>query len=308
MVWIIALGIGLDGCGAPAPGPPASPLPSLAAGVQPGTLELRRWQAPAERVVIEPGGIALGAAGSPLVHYLFVSPDRAQDLQTFVRSYAPFRNATERGEMAFGGRGTSPAGPAEQRMIVEWARLVAAEVTAGRSGGSYGLIFAWHRGGAVGSCDDLAVFLTGEVRASSCGWGDEVRGRLAVEPLGRLYAWFDGLTPFQEGSEESSGESRDSSRLVFAGQGRQPATPGEIAALRALAPELHRELAARRPGATAAPAEEGEASPERLLVPPEAAAAGRPSAAIPAEVVVPPAPSPTLPRASTALPPRAGEG
>lgn len=296
IAWIVALGIGLAGCGAPAPEPPANKLPSLAAGVRPGTLELRRWQAPAERVVIEPGGVALGAAGSPLAHYLFVSPDRAQDLQTFVRSYAPFRIATEREEMAFGGRGTSPAGPAEQRMVVEWARLVAAEVTAGRSGASYGMIFAWHRGGAVGSCDELSVFLTGEVRASSCGWGDEVRGRLAVEPLTRLYAWFDTLAPFQEGGEESSGESSDPSRLVFAGQGRKPATASEIAAMRALAPALYRELAARRSGATAAPAEEGaDASPERLLRAPETAAAGRPSVAIPAQVVVPAPPGALTP-------------
>ena len=305
-----ALGIGLAGCGAPATGPPASTLPSLAAGVPLGTLELRRWQAPAERVVIEPGGVALGAAGSPLTHYLFFSPDRAQDLQTFVRSYTPFRTVTERGELAFGGRGTAPAGPAEQRMIVEWARLVAAEVTAGRGGASYGMIFAWHRGGAVGSCDDLAVFLTGEVRASSCGWGDEVRGRLAVEPLGRLYAWFDGLAPFQAGGEENTEESRDPSRLVFAGQGRQPATPGEIAAMRAFASELHRELAARRPGATA-PAGEPEASTERLLVAPQTAAAGRPSAAIPAEVVVPPTgaltPRPPLPSPTQAPAGRGGE-
>jgi len=304
-ICLAALGIGLAGCGAPASGPPASTLPSLAAGVRPGTLELRRWQAPAERVVIEPGGVALGAAGSPLVHYLFVSPDRAQDLQTFVRSYAPFRTATERGEMAFGGRGTAAAGPAEQRMIVEWARLVAAEVTAGRGSASYGMIFAWHRGDAVGSCSDLAVFLTGEVRASSCGWGDEIRGRLAVEPLARLYAWFDGLAPFQEGGEESTAESHDPSRLVFAGQGRKPAAPGEIAAMRSFASKLYSELAARRPGpapaATPVPAENGEASAERLLRAPETAAAGRPPAAIPAEVTVP-APPGALPPAPLPAP------
>jgi hypothetical protein len=158
------------------------------------------------------------------------------------------------------------------------------------------MIFAWHRGDSVGSCNDLAVFLTGEVRASSCGWGDEIRGRLALEPLARLYAWFDGLAPFQEGSEESTAESRDPSRLVFAGQGRKPAVPGEIAAMRAFASELYRELAARRPGTAApVPAEDGETSPERLLVAPETAAAGRPSAAIPAEVIVPAPPGALTP-------------
>jgi hypothetical protein len=312
----LAVLIGLSGCGGPEPrkAPPAA----QEAKVQPGTVELRRWQAPAERVVIEPGGVALGAAGEPLTHYLFFSPDRSQDLQAFVRVYAPFQVSTTRGDLAFGGRGKATAGPAEQRMIVEWARLVAAEVAAGRGGASYGLIFAWHRGGAVGSCDDLSVFLTGEVRASSCGWGDEVRGRLAAEPLARLYTWFDGLAPFQEGGEEGSGQIREPSRLVFAGQGTKPATPEEIAAMRAFAPELHRELAARRSGTVAPVAsvpptteEETAAVTEKLLVPPEAAAGGRPAAAIPETVAVPAdpsAPSPTLPRASTAHPPRAGEG
>ena len=178
-------------------------------------------------------------------------------------------------------------------MILEWSRLVAAEVTAGRSGGSYGLIFAWHRGGAVGICDDLAVFLSGEVRASSCGWGDEVRGRLAVEPLARLYGWFDNLAPFQEGSEESTEREPRSLPAGLRRPGPQAGDAGEIAAMRAFAPELHRELAARRPGTAAVVAEaDGEASTEanteKLLVPPEAAVGGRPAAAIPAEVVVPP--------------------
>lgn len=306
IVGLVAL-IGLAGCGGPEPA--KAPPAAQEAKVRPGTVELRRWQAPAERVVIEPGGVALGASGEPLTHYLFFSPDRSEDLQAFVRVYAPFRVSTTRGDLAFGGRGKVAADPAEQRMIVEWSRWVAAEVAAGRGGASYGLIFAWHRGGAVGSCDDLSVFLTGEVRASSCSWGDEVRGRLAAEPLARLYAWFDGLAPFQEGGEEGTGQIREPSRLVFAGQGTKPATPGEIAAMRAFAPALHRELAARRPGAVAPVVGEGEvaASTERLLVPPETAAAGRPTAAIPEDVVVPAAPASTVPRAPASHPPRAEE-
>ena len=291
ILCLVALGIGLAGCGGPEPN--GAPPAVQAAKIRPGTVELRRWQTPAEQVVIDPGGVALGAVGEPLTHYLFFSPDRLQDLQGLVRAYAPFQAATARGDLAFGGRGKAPAGPAEQRMILEWARLVAAEVAAGRGGASYGLVFAWHRGGAVGSCDDLSVFLSGEVRASSCSWGDEVRGRLAAEPLARLYAWFDGLAPFQEGGEEGSGQIREPSRLVFAGQGSKPATPDEIAAMRAFAPELYRELAARRPGAAAVPVAsvtEGEtaASTEKMLVPPEAAAGGRPAAVIPETVVVPP--------------------
>jgi len=287
------------GCGGPRPGEGISPSSgaSPAAGVRPGTLELRRWRGPAERVVIEPGGVALGPEGEPLAHYLFVSRDRQQDLGLFVRSYAPFRVTTPHGELAFGGRGTATAGPTERRMILEWARLAAVEVSAGRNASSYGLVFAWHRGGAVGSCDDLSVFLTGEVRASSCSWAGEVRGRLAPVELARIYGWFDGLAPFQESSEEGTGQIREPSRLIFAGQGRREARREEIAEIRALAPALHRELAARRPGAVA----EGE----RLLLPADTAVTGVPAAAIPAGLRPPEAPHPLTP--SPTRPPAARE-
>jgi len=200
------------------------------------------------------------------------------------------------------------------------------EVSAGRNASPYGLVFAWHRGGAVGSCDDLSVFLTGEVRASSCSWAGEgggggtadgrleVRGRLAPEQLARIYGWFDGLAPFQESSEEGTGQIREPSRLIFAGQGRREAKREEIAEIRALAPALHRELAARRPGAVAQEEAEAKGTTEtlagRLLLPPDTAVAGVPAAAIPAGLQPPEGPSPPAPspvRAPTP-PPRAGEG
>jgi hypothetical protein len=290
----------------PASRPAAPPGP---AGVRPGTIELHRWREPAELVVIDPSGVALGPEGEPLAHYLFVSRDRFQDLHFFLRSYAPFREATSRGELAFGGKGAGAAGAVEKRMILEWTRAVAAEVAAGRSGGAYGMVFAWHRGGAVGDCDDLSVYLTGEVRAGSCSWGEEVRGRLAPEVLARVYGWFDGLAPFQSGGEEGGGASREPARLVFAGQGRKAATAEEMAEIRGLAPALHRELAGRRPEAAQPPPSpvdtEGTPPPGskpaptapiapvfsgRLLLPPESVQSGPPPAAIPEDLQPPPVP------------------
>ena len=327
----------LTACGpakpAPAPKPPAPPPASLGpAGVRPGTIELHRWRDPAELVVIEPGGVALGPEGEPLVHYLFISRDRPQDLNFLVRSYAPFRMAAGRGGLAFGGKGTAVAGGVEQRMILEWARLVAAEVGGGKSSAAYGMVFAWHRGGAVGSCDDLAVYLTGEVRAGSCAWSEEGRGRLAPEQLARVYGWFDSLAPFQFGGEEGVGSGREPSRLVFAGQGRQEPTAEAMAEIRGLASALHRELAGRRPGGAAAQqAQQLEAEAERsrekklgekqaapaevapsgrLLLPAETVAAGVPAAAIPPDLQPPPVPAPSSgssPVRSPTRPPRTGE-
>jgi hypothetical protein len=296
----------------PAESPKAAP-PAAAlgpAGVRPGTVELLRWQEPAERVVIGPGGVALGPSGEPLTQYLFVSRDRLEDLQALVRTYAPFRRKTESGELAFGGKGRAAAGEVEQRMILEWVRMVAAEMDGGRSSTAYGMVFAWHRGGAVGSCEDLAVYLTGEVRAGSCAWDREVRGRLAPEQLARIYGWFDDLAPFQFGGEEAIGSGREPSRLVFAGRGRQAATPAATAEMRGLAAALHRDLAGRRPGGGAAtPPPVAETEPEsgkkssktepaapqevpptgRLLLPPDTVA-GTPPAAIPPDLQPPEVP------------------
>lgn len=257
--WIAALigltAMSLCACG----GPPAGPTPeeeaaaaeraSVAAEVRPGVVELRRWREPRQRVVIDRAGVSAGPVGSPLVRKLFVEPGRLQDFLYFVRTYAPFRQRTGSGELAFGGQGPVKAGPVEQRTILEWARKVAAEAGGpAASSASYGLVLAWHRGGAVGSCDDVAVYLDGEVRASSCAWGEEIRGRLRPEPLARLYAWYDQIQPFQEAAGMETGSGQAPARLTFAGHGLRRASGDETAALRTLAAALHRELAVRRGG------------------------------------------------------------
>ncbi|MFP5284247.1 MAG: hypothetical protein ACLGI9_00765, partial [Thermoanaerobaculia bacterium] len=209
----------------------------------------------------------------------------AADLRFFVRRYAPFRMAVPGGELVFRGRGRMLAGPVERRMIAEWARLVAVE--AGGSGSdAYGLVLAWHRGGSVGICDDVSVYLTGEVLASSCSWDEDVRGRLTPETLARVYDAFDRLAPFQTGGGEADLGGGTESRLIFAGRGKAEASQAEMTEIQALAPALFRELAARRPAApVAAPQTEGTPAagrkepekpagppppvPPRLLLPPD---------------------------------------
>ncbi|MFP5284620.1 MAG: hypothetical protein ACLGI9_02680, partial [Thermoanaerobaculia bacterium] len=148
-------------------------------GVGRVVVDWQRWRNPPTRIVVGIGGVAAGPAEGPLVPYLFLGPERAEDAHLFSRTYAPFRARMGQSELVFHGRGRRRPGPVEERMIVEWARRVAAEQVGGRSGGAYGLAFYWHRGGSVGSCESVSVFLTGEVLAQACAWGgDEVRGRL----------------------------------------------------------------------------------------------------------------------------------
>ena len=154
-------------------------------------LDWQRWQNPPTRIVVGIGGVATGPAGGPLVPHLFLGPDRAEDAHWFARTYAPFRARMAHGELVFHGQGRVRPGAVEQRMILEWARRLAAELAGGRSGSVYGLALSWHRGESVGSCESVSVFLTGEARAQSCAWGeDEVRGRLHPAAAGRVYGWF----------------------------------------------------------------------------------------------------------------------
>lgn len=230
---------------------------TVEAQVRPGIVEMRRWREPRERIVIDRSGALLGPAGRPPVRKLFTRPERLQDLLFFVRTYRPFRLRSGDQELAFGGQGPVMPGPVEQRMISEWTRGLAAELSSDGSaagdGLTYGLVIAWHRGGAAGSCDNLVVFLDGEVRASACaGGGKEFRGRLRPEQLARIYAWYEGLKPLQVTSASEPGPAQAPARLTFASRGAREAAPPEIAALQALSAALHRELMVRH-GALPAP-------------------------------------------------------
>lgn len=196
-------------------------------------------------------------------------------------------------------------------MIVEWARRITAEQAAeqagGRSGGAYGLAFSWHRGGSVGSCESVSVFLTGEVWAQACAWGgEEVRGRLQPAVMDRVYGWFDALAPFQSTRQAGSSGEAEPSRLVFAGRGTRAAGDGDRAALEGFAAALFRELSVKRRGS--APLSAEEAAAPRLLLPPEPPRASPPLARL-APKVPPPVPREDSGQAGGGRPPhREGEG
>jgi hypothetical protein len=251
---------------APADARQAHAGPSSANAPEVG-IELRRGRQPRELVRIGIRGVVLGPEGGPLVWKLFADPWRADDAWTFFRVYAPFRMKSGDGDLAFRGQGRVKAGPIERRMIFEWARQRAAEAAGGRGGADYGLVFAWHQGGPAGICENVVLYLTGEAVATACGWGREVRGRVAPGPLGLVYGWFDGLGPFQLGGEEASRQQGQlAARLIFAGRGARPSTSAQRADIQAFAASLFAELAARRRGAAPIPS--------RLLSPPGVGARG----------------------------------
>jgi hypothetical protein len=267
----------------PGSGPAATPLPGRPAA--PGGPE------PRERVSIGLGGLWVGPENpedGPRVHYLFARRGRSDDLSQLVRAFAPFRLPTpgsegreQDGELTFRGRAAAEASPAERRMIAEWTRAVAVEAAGdGGSSSTYGLAFTWHRGAVAGGvCDDLAVYLSGEVSAGSCGAGAEIGGRLAGERLQRLYGWVDGLGAFQDAGEQGVRADALLERLIFAGRGRRAAAREDVAAIEAFAGALHHELTAAGPGAPEAAAVAAPRPPASGPRRPTAAASGVPPAA-----------------------------
>jgi hypothetical protein len=257
--------------------------------------------APSELVSVGPGGLWVGPEGGPRVHYLFARRQRLDEVALFARTWAPFRQADATGELVFHGRGTVAASAAERRMIAEWTRLVAVEAADPTGPPWYGLAFAWHRGAAAGGvCDDLAVYLSGEVRAGSCGAGPEVSGRLSGERLGRLYGWLDGLKAFQDAGQQGSRADVLLERLIFAGRGDRQASAAEVAAIAAFAGALHRELTAGHPGATPQPAAASRAliaamKPEPPLPPGRQAAEDAAAEELAAAEAEAPTPSPARP-------------
>lgn len=186
--------------------------------------------------------VAFGPCGGVLLGGAYATPDRAAAFPHFVQTYASFEAETAVGKVAFTGQGAAEASAADRRMIAEWARLAELEADGGRSGASYGLAFAWHReGGIAGFCDNLEVFVTGDAYAASCAGADPEdlgHGRLTAAELERLYAWIDGLKPFDRVDADEAVADAMTVRVVFSGAGAAEATGADHQAIQDFAARL----------------------------------------------------------------------
>jgi hypothetical protein len=294
--------LGLAGCSGGAGDAKAVPAPDQASRKPQIGIELRRGKNPRELARIGIRGVDLGMEGGTRVRKLFTEPRRAEDAWHFLNTWAPFELKSRQGDLAFHGRGKVKAGPVERRMILEWARKVVVESGEGRGGAAYGIALAWHQGGASGICEDVTVYLTGEVVARACGWDSAIRGQLDPAELAQVYTWFDHWKPFQAvGGDQDLRPGSLQIRLVFAGRGTTAAKPVEQAEIQALGAQLFSELAAGRRGAASAPSAAGTApgtgtSPAfRLLQPPRSVAPRKQVVLqLPEKPPLPPRPSPPL--------------
>lgn len=195
-----------------------------------------------ETAEIGESAVLFGDCDQPMMAGRFALETRLEDLAYFTEKYLPFEAETAAGRVVFNGQGQVTATPAEQRMIAEWSRLVAQEAAAGRSGASWGLVYAWHRsGGIAGFCDEVTVYLSGEAFASACGAQEPLtlgRVRLSSNQLMVLYEWVDTLQSFEyEHSDPATADALMVS-FVFTGTGDREVTDAELQAIQELSQDI----------------------------------------------------------------------
>lgn len=184
-------------------------------------------------------GVAFGPCFGTLLGAPYSFDTRQPDLIAFADEYQSFTVETVAGAVDFVGNGDKVATADEQRMIAEWARLVALEAQGGRSGASWGLVFAWHReGGIAGFCDDVTVYVSGDAYVTSCqGNQPQDLGRLRLTPnqLTTVYDWVDTLQPFEVDQRDPATADAMTTQIVFSGIGNATADDATYRAISDLA-------------------------------------------------------------------------
>ena len=144
---------------------------------------LVEWQAigsPCEQARVGTAGVAFGACGSDVfLTGPIIDDARFALLQNLVASLAPFEAETPAGTVRFVGRGARAATPAEQRQIGELAQRMQRQASGATEAAP---ILTWRRtGGPAGSCAEVALYRTGDARATAC------RADAATEICHRIY-------------------------------------------------------------------------------------------------------------------------
>lgn len=265
-------------------------------GIGEPLLVYRQGERPCRLLMAGPSGVATGACGGKLARKLYSGTDRAERLRGFVERFAPFEIDVDGEELELYGRGTEEASATGRRMVLEWTRRLDQEAAGVPRNAAMGLAFAWHREMPAGGCEDLAVYLTGDVRASACGDGSAAAtAALPLNEVERIYEWHDRHRSFQvvTGGTENGQEARR--RLLFAGGGESLRDDDLVAALdgfssrtyrEAFADELRRaeeaRLAEQARIEAAVAAAAAEERGRRFAVPPADPVAGTPAELLPA--------------------------
>ena len=101
--------------------------------------------------------------------------------------------------------------------------------------------YRWGEDGIAGFCDDVTVYVTGDVYATSCRGGQPKelgRGRLTADQLKQVFAWVDDLRNFEIGHEGPVAPDELIIRMVFSSAGAREASDADKQAIQDFAAEL----------------------------------------------------------------------
>ena len=209
----------------------------------------QQYEGQCKKAVIGSDTVAFGPCQGNLMAGRYASEERRADYADFISMFAPFEAETPAGQVAFQGQGPQQATPSQQRMIAEWARLVAVEASTGHNDPTSGLVLAWHReGGIAGFCDDLNVYLSGDIYTSSCR-GNAAKTlahvRLGPGDLERLYDWVDRLDSWNWQQTDDAKADAMTISMFFSGWGIETPSDGDKQDIQAWAAQLFATLSQR---------------------------------------------------------------
>ena len=199
---------------------------------------------------VDLNGVTFGECGEEMASSQFpAGVDRLEQLTDMQRVYSSFGASTPAGKVTFVGKGPIEPTPVEQRMIAEWASLVAQEVRSGPGVTRHGLV--WQReGGIAGFCDDLTVETGGHAVLRSCkdapGTAPSWR-RLTSEELNTFYGWIDQLGQVAFGQEDAAVADALTIRGLLSGRGTGEAAEAEKASLPQFVSDLLEQWAETTP-------------------------------------------------------------
>ena len=182
-------------------------------------------------VRIDLNGVSFGACGGELVATEFLTgTHRAEQLAEMQRLYDSFGASTPAGKVTFVGKGPVQATPVEQRMVAEWAGLVARESKSGTRVAQYGM--EWRRaGGIAGFCDTITVDTGGHATRTSCkqpaGAANASWMRLTSDELTQFYGWLDQLGTVRAEQKDPATADQMTVSATFAGRAEGQATDAD---------------------------------------------------------------------------------
>jgi hypothetical protein len=179
--------------------------------------------------------VAFGDCAGPMVVGTFMNESNRQLLNQHVERFATFKGQTPAGNIYFTGKGKEKASAADQRAIAELAQLMYQEARGGQPAGSWVNALALRRDGVPDRAPIcLTVDLTGRAVVTDCAAQAAQPVRLNSGGLEQLYAWVDGLQPF----DAQIIDKEITTQLTFAGRGTTEATDADKQAIRTYADGL----------------------------------------------------------------------